>query len=318
MLGNMQPFSSLAELPLQLHHDAVRELAWTLLSPPLIETAACSIRHPLHASDWVARPDALADWLLQLDTQPDTLLAWLEQQPIRRLGHYYESLWQFALQAAPGVELLAHNLPIREGNQTLGELDLLLRDQEGVHHVELAVKFYLGVAEADGTARWWGPNPRDRLDLKLAHLCRHQLPLSGHPAARELLPEGPVRASFWMGGWLFDPSGGLPSGVLPSRVLPSGVDLSAQRCLPGHAAAGRWQPAQGWSPDAGEEWIEVPRLSWLAPLRRSGRPGVLLEPAELNQPRLLARLQEQADGSWHEVQRLFLLPNDWIIQTRGN
>ena len=303
MLGTMQPFSILAELPLQLRHDAVRELAWTLLSPPLIETAACSIRHPLHASDWVARPDALADWLLQLDTQPDALLAFLQQQPIRRLGHYYESLWQFALQAAPGVELLAHNLPIREGNQTLGELDLLVRDQEGVHHVELAVKFYLGVAEADGAVRWWGPNPRDRLDLKLAHLCRHQLPLSGHPAARELLPEGPVQASFWMGGWLFD---------------RYGVEPPASRCLAGHPAAGRWQPAQGWSPDAGEEWIEVPRLSWLAPLRRSGRPAALLEPAELNQPRLLARLQEQADGSWHEAQRLFLLPNDWIAQTRSH
>lgn len=302
MLGNMQPFSSLAELPLRLRNDAVRELAWTLVSPPLIETAACPLRHPLQASDWAARPQVLGDWLLQLDAMPDALIAFLQQQPVRRLGHYYECLWQFALQAAPGVELLAHNLPVRAGTQTLGELDLLLRDQEGVHHVELAVKFYLGIAETGGAVRWWGPNPRDRLDLKLDHLCRHQLPLSGHPAARELLPRGPVHASFWMGGWLFD---------------PSGVDLPALPGQTGNRPRSRWQLDQDWSPEAGEEWIEVPRLSWLAPLRRSGRPAALLEPAELSRPRLLARLQEQADGSWHEVQRMFLLPNDWITQTRS-
>jgi hypothetical protein len=50
----------------------------------------------------------------------------------RRLGLYYEALWQFALRQAPGIELLAANLAIRDGGHTLGELDMLLRDRDGV------------------------------------------------------------------------------------------------------------------------------------------------------------------------------------------
>jgi len=175
----MQPFASLSELPRQLQQDAVRELAWTLLATPLLDAPAASVRHPLTASDWAARPERLADWLLQLDRQPQPLLDWLARQPIHRLGHHYERLWQFAALAAPGVELLGHNLAVREGNRTLGELDLLLRDAEGIQPIELAVKFYLGLPSAAHAPRWYGPDPRDRLDLKLGHLYRQQLPLAG-------------------------------------------------------------------------------------------------------------------------------------------
>ncbi|WP_369603937.1 DUF1853 family protein, partial [Klebsiella quasipneumoniae] len=40
-------------------------------------------------------------------------------------------------------ELLAANLPIRRAGHTLGELDMLIRDRDGVHHLELAIKLYL-------------------------------------------------------------------------------------------------------------------------------------------------------------------------------
>ncbi|WP_265309277.1 DUF1853 family protein, partial [Pseudomonas aeruginosa] len=45
---------------------------------------------------------------------------------LRSLGLYYEHLWQFALEQAPDVRLIAANLPVRDGGHTLGELDLLL------------------------------------------------------------------------------------------------------------------------------------------------------------------------------------------------
>lgn len=84
---------------------------------------------------------------------------WLAQATTRRLGRYYERLWQFAVTHAPGVELVAANLPIRVGGHTLGELDMLLRDRDGVHHLELAIKLYLGPQHGDGhdPAHWLGP-----------------------------------------------------------------------------------------------------------------------------------------------------------------
>jgi hypothetical protein len=79
------------------------------------------------------------------------LLEGLARLSSRRLGLYYEALWQFALRQAPGIELLAANLAIRDGGHTLGELDMLLRDRDGVHHLELAIKLYLGPSTGEGS-----------------------------------------------------------------------------------------------------------------------------------------------------------------------
>src|SRR3990167_2119469 len=121
----MNPFSHLSKLPRLLQQPAVRDLAWTLIAPPLLSDALWPQRHPLAASDWAQVPEQLADWLQRLDQDPSALDAWLARASNRRLGLYYEKLWQFALQAAPGVELLAANVAIRQGGQTLGEMDLL-------------------------------------------------------------------------------------------------------------------------------------------------------------------------------------------------
>ncbi|MCT1279867.1 DUF1853 family protein, partial [Pseudomonas aeruginosa] len=117
--------------------------------------------------------------------QPQHLAAWLAQWPRQRLGLYYEHLWQFALEQAPDVRLIAANLPVRDGGHTLGELDLLLRDDDGIHHLELAIKLYLGPQSGPGD--WLGPGGQDRLSRKLEHLCRHQLPLAATREGRQVL-----------------------------------------------------------------------------------------------------------------------------------
>ena len=134
------PFPSLSALPLQLRTPTVRDLAWVILSPPLLAETQWPHRHPLSGSDWVQQPEALEAFLKQLDQDGSALSDWLARSSTRRLGLYYERLWQFAIQQAPGVELLEANLPIQGEGRTLGELDLLLGDRHGVHHVELAIK----------------------------------------------------------------------------------------------------------------------------------------------------------------------------------
>ncbi|HLD68734.1 MAG TPA: DUF1853 family protein [Pseudomonas sp.] len=309
----MMPFSTLLDLPQQLQQPQVRDLAWTLLSPPLLEHTPWPQRHPLQASGWVQAPGVLADWLLALDRTPDALSHWLSQGSIRRLGLYYERLWQFALRAAPGIELLAANLPIRLGGQTLGELDLLLRDAEGVHHLELAIKLYLGPQQADGQdpAQWLGPGSHDRLDLKLDHLSQHQLPLSARPEARAALDAlnlGAVQAELWLGGYLFYPWPGPCEPPLGAHPLHLRGRWLRQRDWPAfqrQSLPGRWQP--------------IPRQTWLAPARAT--PEQTWQAPQLEdwlaqlplqaQAQLLVRLEEGREGDWRETERLFLVADQW-------
>ncbi|MFL6534769.1 MAG: DUF1853 family protein, partial [Pseudomonas sp.] len=137
-------FPELLDLPRRLRHPEVRDLAWVIIAPPMLIDTPWPQRHPLAGSDWVQQPHRLEHWLRQLDRDSYPLLQCLSQGRTRRLGLYYERLWQFAVQHAPGIEWIAANLPIRREGHTLGELDLLLRDGEGVHHLELAIKLYLG------------------------------------------------------------------------------------------------------------------------------------------------------------------------------
>lgn len=304
---------SLVDLPSRLCHAQVRDLAWTILSPPLLGNGPWMQRHPLVASRWSREPGLLADWLLRLDDQPSVLQTWLAQHNLRRLGAYYERLWQFALCQAPDVELLVANLPIRQANHTLGELDLLLRDAQGVHHLELAVKFYLGHGEDDCTRHdlWIGPGNQDRLDTKLERLCNHQLPLSANPHTRAVLAEltsCDVTSAFWLGGYLFQP---WPNGC----ATPMGANAGHLR--------GRWLHERDWprlqSTRPGARWQPLARSAWLAPARLPAadiwQPQVLetwLQQSPVDQrPQLLARLEPGAEGHWDEVDRFFLVGDHW-------
>lgn len=302
----------LDELMPSLRHPQVRDLAWAILSPPLLIDAPSPQRHPFSASRWNDDPGALSDWLLLLDRQPAILQAWLAQHSIRRLGLYYERLWQFALAHAPDVELLVANLPIRQGGQTLGELDLILRDAEGVHHLELAVKFYLGLQTGDRRRHdhWLGPGSHDRLDIKLQRLCEHQLQLPSSQQAQALLTELTCRkidSSLWLGGYLFQPWQAdceLPAGANPTHL------------------GGHWLRLGDWPQSvvthSETHWQPLPRQAWLAPAQLDGSQLWQAEDVQQwianagrTQARLLARMEPDVDGRWVERERLFVVSDSW-------
>ncbi|GLZ85547.1 hypothetical protein Pres01_15980 [Metapseudomonas resinovorans] len=311
---SMHAFESLTDLPRQLRHPGVRDLAWVLVSPPLLAQTPWRQRHPLSASGWASRPEGLADWLRALDRQPESLDQWLAQAASRRLGLYYERLWQFALAQAPDVALLAANLPIRIAGQTLGELDLLLRDDEGVHHLELAIKLYLGPRHGDGgnPSEWLGPGSHDRLDLKLEHLSQHQLPLSSSPESRQVLDQlnaQPASAELWLGGYFFYPWPG-------SCTAPQGAN-------PGHLR-GHWlrhNDLEDFLGQAEGPWQPLPRQSWLSPAISEASECWTTESfaewREQLQPdspaRLLVRLAADGDGRWKEAERAFLVSDRWPL-----
>lgn len=309
----MMPFAELHGLFQTLRQPVVRDLAWVVLSPPLLSNPPCPQRHPLSASQWWHQPGLLGDWLERQDQDSSALQTWLAQSSVRRLGLYYERLWQFILHAAPDVEVLAANLPIRQEGHTLGELDLLLRDEQGVHHLELAIKLYLGLHTSNqrATSNWLGPGSHDRLDIKLDHLRSHQLPLSGRHEAQACLTDldiSPPQAALWLSGYLFYP---WPVATEP----PQGAN-------PEHLK-GRWIHQRDWqdfsTQQAGGHWQPLERQAWLSPACISEQ--AVWTPAELRQWRqalpedaraqLLVRLEADGMGLWHEAERAFLVSDTW-------
>jgi hypothetical protein len=300
----------LDDLLVQLRQPQVRDLAWALLSPALLDGSQLPLRHPLAACGWAAEPERLRTWLLRQEADSLELQQYLANGS-SRLGRYYERLWQFALLAAPDVQLLAANLPVRRHGHTLGELDLLLQDDEGVHHLELAIKLYLGPDQQPGTdaGNWLGPSSEDRLGLKLNHLAHHQLPLSSTPAAQALLADLTTQApqaAAWLGGYLFYP-------WATDCTAPAGSNPAQLR--------GRWLRRSDWTrlATAEQRWQPLARHAWLAPARVAGQmlwspqqlASWLEQLPELAPAQLLVRLEPNAEGEWCEGERLFLVNDLW-------
>ncbi|ALM52490.1 DUF1853 family protein [Halomonas huangheensis] len=268
----LQPDILINPLGKTLKHPLVRDLAWLMAAPDLVQTR------------WPGRPDlatlgfessgALETFLQQLDSHPQPLEDWLGNNSSRRLGPYHEHLWQFLLHTSPNTELLAHNIPVRVERRTLGELDLIYRAHDSdLRHLEVAVKFYLGIPQGpqqpDSAARWIGPGGLDSLALKVSHLSRHQLPLMFSPAARLALterftelgiqqPPQPPQPQLAMPGVLFRPWHA-PSLPLPAITAPG-------------ALQGLWCHWRDWSKLCSEHPTLqfgscLTRPHWLAPPR---------------------------------------------------
>ncbi|MEQ6917381.1 DUF1853 family protein [Halomonas aquatica] len=305
-------------------HPLVRDLAWILLAPDLIEMpgTARPSRRELGLND----DDHLAAWLADRERSPQRLEAHIAPTLRGRMGLYHERLWQFLLDEGPATCLLAHNLRIFQGKRTLGELDMLFcrRDDPRPVHLEVAIKFYLGLSEgpgaADSQARWIGPGGADSLRAKREHLFHHQLRLARTPEAQEVLTrllssasltglDGPAptpAVRLAMPGVLFFPW----RTHLPSPIETTGQTLRGQwlyRC--------DWQAFQADLPPGTQggwlhkpHWLALPRTETLEELptldrRLAAHFQVAASPIQL--------ALHHSETGW---QRLFLVPDDWPRQ----
>ena len=306
----------MTELIDSLKNRHVRDLAWACFSPPLLHTQKLADDQHNVANCGLSLTSARRIWLQQLDQNPGALVEFLEQKNHTRLGLYFEQLWHFFLQQDPDIDLVAHNLPVREKGRTLGEFDCLYfcHHRQRHYHLELAVKYFLAHESATngGTTRawqaWLGPNCRDRLDLKVEHMLQRQIRLSEHPAAQALLaPLGieSLTGEVEIKGWLFA-NGAMET--LPPR---------------GHNAARplqRWLPVNTLQTFISEQpfsgFAVLPRLHWLTPALRQNIEVMSVTDAQEHvsrhfdstiRPLLVAAFGE----SDLELERFFVTDPEW-------
>lgn len=286
-----------------LRRARVRALAWLLDAPDLLDA---------NDPQWAGRiattgpvTPELADWLGRLDHDPSVLDEALGAKMHTRLGLYAEKLMAFYFEQHG--RLVAHGLQVRASrNDTIGEFDFLLEDgPDAVEHIEFATKFYLldgeGGQQFDALV---GPNLADSLGLKMRKVFERQLSLGGHPAAQALLPRPVSRARALVKGWLFYPSGSWP----------------AMRGIAAGHCRGFWCALDEIEGLAGEEFLMLPRLQWLAPFRAASATWMLNRAQlhaelsaqfETSSTPVLVAVVRHTPGQIEEIERGFIVPNDW-------
>jgi hypothetical protein len=288
---------------IDLNDPHVRALAWLLDAPDLLDPDAPQWRGRIASLGPVDQDTE--DWLASLDRAPEALHAYLGVQPFTRLGRYAEKLMAFYFEHQGA--LAAHGLQVRAGkNDTIGEFDFLLRQGGDLVHWEFASKFYL--LESSGAGQeadeFVGPNLADTLGAKVRKIMERQLSLSQHPAAQALLPQPIAEAKALVKGWLFY------YGRTPAVTS---IGVSSPHCR------GFWRPLEELACIAAERYMVLPRLSWLAPAKaretdcvgRQGLEAMLSAHFENDSMPVMVAIMEPQDGYLLEVDRGFIVPDDW-------
>ncbi|SAK62585.1 hypothetical protein AWB75_02715 [Caballeronia catudaia] len=321
------PASELARLVDRFDDVTVRDLAWLLFAPDLLQEGDVALARPLSSS---AERDATLAWLQALDAAPQSLHDHARNPKLTRLGIYAESLIRYFLAHGPAARLIAANVPLRRQRRTIGECDFLLEAANGVRlHWELAVKFYLHIDDGDDdTSRaarlsdYVGPNLQDRFDLKHARLVTHQLGLTSRAEFAALGFEGPWRAQLFIKGRLFY------HGLGGDRIEPA-PEIGADHLRGWWLTASEWREARASpSDDKGDKraWVVQPRMAWLASRRLDAAAAETLvsESAAIRTrlettvaPTMIAAYVRDDTGGWKEESRGFIVPDGWPQEARA-
>lgn len=320
---------------------SVRDLHWCLHSAPLIaeppQGHPTNPRRTTEADEQVIWPtQAWYEGLLPDDTSNDT-----ETEPPSppdpqhfRLGLHFEALIRHWLAMSSQYTLVKHNWQVIANKRTIGEFDLIVRDQltGELEHWELAIKFYLGTGDLSWP-NWYGPNPSDRLDLKTNRLVTHQLTLSTQPEPSALLEAEQLsikRVRCFMKGRLYYPHRQNPHPHYPQRnphplkdnpASTHDAPLPQVKVHPAHVHhdhnTGWWLTSDGLRDafDASSRFIYLPKRLWLSSLTADDVADTLdLSDVTtmLHAPRAQQAIQFAEVTHEGEISRGFVVSSRWL------
>jgi len=303
------------------------DLVWAATSADMIEISGIAAASGLHSISCSPAASGLVSWLRNND-HSSKLQSLIQQRQPRRLGIYYEALWQTIFEHYPGFDLICQNLTITKNSRTLGEMDFIYycQHRQQYVHLETAVKFYLGVPENDTVQatentttpwhQWIGPGCKDRLDIKLNRMLEKQTQLSttteGISALKQLDIIQPLR-EICLKGYFFYP-------------------LNRPFAAPQHShqnhSRGHWLALKDMDL-LGEkgEWLIMKKVQWLAPASlpktailhdlKSLKADIASRLSCNSFPIMIANLQLSNKGgneNYRESARYFITPDDWPTQ----
>lgn len=290
----------------------VRTLAWLLDAPNLLDPAAAQWQGRIATLEPV--DEKTESWLIEQDRKPAGLHAYLDLQPFTRLGRYAEKLMAFYF--AHQEILVGHGVQVRtDKNETIGEFDFLLRRGQKLVHWEFATKLYLLESSGHGQQADYfvGPNLADTLGVKIRKIMDRQLSLSQHPAAERHLPQPIAVAQALVKGWLFY------RDRIASAEQQMGLQIEPPAGIAQAHCRGFWCTLQELDQVSAQDFLILPRLSWLAPAKAADE-SVLDKKAlqdmlaahfrQARTPVLVAVLARQGSHLL-EVDRGFIVPEDW-------
>lgn len=270
--------------------QSVRDLEWLLLSSPLINIPGIK--------NFSCNVDT--DWLSDVNKNTSELESAIASRKRSSLGNYFETLFAFFLKNTKNIKILARNLQVFDEVKTIGEFDFIIDDSGVKKHIEVAVKFYLGTGDTKRHENWYGPNAKDRLDIKMNRLVSHQLKLSetkNGALALKNIGVTQVEKQVFIKGYFFYPYG--------EKIEPP-EDATSDN--------------SGWwirKSDANKvinngEWAMLPKPLWLSKAiihdeSKIISPGKVWEQKT---PQMFVRLIKNGD-LWQEEERIFIVSDDW-------
>ncbi len=192
-----------------LRNPKVQDLYWLLFKNPPLKTCPKEFSIPFFPEDIIDQwEEHASDYFRALDNSPKELQHFVNRKKNYRLGFYAESLLSYFFQTFADIELLVQNFQITADKITIGEIDFVIRWNNRILHIELAVKYYLLLPHSDPyvASNWIGPSRKDDLHRKLTKIEGHQLPLGKHELLIDSIPgiqEDQIESYFLFRGQFF-------------------------------------------------------------------------------------------------------------------
>lgn len=297
----------------QYKHQAVRDLAWVVSSPPLILQRSHPCLWP-PAKWFVQLAEDTLLWLASVDEDPAELEALITGQKDRRLGKYFETLWFYWLSHTKRFDIVENNVQIIIDGETLGEIDFVLFDNVSRQtiHWEVAIKFYLGVGDTREMCHWHGPHLRDRLDIKVQHLRHRQSLISKNLRVSQWLKTQGIhidQCAVILKGRLYYPWACFGQNWrLVTALMPA-------ECAPGHLFSGWLTQSQfDQAFDNNQQFMPLIDKGWLEKIPSHSKGGLLNKNAiiEIMCAEVMRfPLHVQLCNPYGSLDRIFIVDDNW-------